>query len=188
MNFKEIRLIRLLLWVLFYLVALFLSIFAVVVPVVKSYKEVRKSYIGQKHHYEAMQREHDSIFRELKGLQAKYRKMVDAFENRWEEESFVREASRYFSRVVVTQLEINASDPTYKIYEIDARTNMASPQNFYRFVEHLPNLPNVIRIDFPIVFRAVGTDEIEGIFRIRVYEERKPSAESNASRQPETKR
>jgi hypothetical protein len=114
--------------------------------------------------------------------------VVDAFENRWEEKAFIREASRFFSRVVVKPLETNASDPHYKIYEIDARTSMASPQNFYRFVDRLPNLPNVIRIDFPIVFRAVGNDEIEGVFRIKVYEEKPLSAESNASKQPEMKR
>jgi hypothetical protein len=188
MSLKEIRLIRLLIWILFYLVVLFVLIFAVVIPVVRKYKEVNREYAEQKARYLAAKNDHDTIFDRLKTLQSKERKAIVAFANRWDEKRFVETAKKYFNAVEMVPVDVNESDAHYKIYEINAKAKMESPQNFYKFLEALPGIPYVIQADFPIAFRSNGRDEIEGIFRIRVYEERKPSAESNASRQPDVKR
>jgi cell division protein FtsI/penicillin-binding protein 2 len=188
MSLKEIRLIRLLMWVLFYLVLLFALIFAVVVPAVKAYKSANKEYAEQKARYLAAKNDHDTIFDRLKTLRSKNRKALQAFTNHWDEKRFVETAKKYFNAVEMVPVDVNESDVHYRIYEINAKAKMESPQNFYKFLEALPGIPYVIQADFPIAFRSNGRDEIEGIFRIRVYEERKPSKESNASRQPATKR
>ncbi|WP_201352465.1 hypothetical protein [Hydrogenimonas urashimensis] len=182
MSLKEIRLIRLLGWVLFYLLVLFLLIFVLVIPVVKSYKSVNKEYAEQKAYYLAAKDEHDTIFDRLKSLQAKNRKIIEAFENRWDEKKFIAQARRYFLKVDVKPIDVNTSEKYFKIYEINAMTKMKSPQNFYKFLDALPSLPFVIQADFPIAFRAHGGDEIEGIFRIRVYEERVGISDNNLSR------
>ncbi|WP_300368368.1 hypothetical protein [Hydrogenimonas sp.] len=188
MSFKEIRLIRLLMWILFYLLILFVLIFALVIPAVKSYKAVNKQYAEEKAHYLAAKDEHDTIFDRLKSLQSKNRKIVEAFENRWNEKEFIAKAKNYFLKVDMKPVDVNETDSYFKVYEINAMAKMDSPQNFYKFLDALPSIPFVIQADFPIAFRAHGGDEIEGIFRIRVYEEKLSSAESNRSKPSVTKR
>ncbi|WP_456450140.1 hypothetical protein [Hydrogenimonas sp.] len=188
MSFKEIRLIRLLIWILFYLLLLFLLIFIVVIPAVKAYKSVNKEYAEQKARYLAAKTEHDTIFDRLKGLQAKNRKAVQAFGNRWDEKRFVATAKKYFLSVEMVPVDVNESDKHFRVYEINAKAKMESPQNFYKFLDALPTIPHVIQADFPIAFRSHGRDQIEGIFRIRVYEEKRDKKASKPSKQPEAKR
>ena len=189
MSFKEIRLIRLLIWVLVYLVTLFVLIFALVVPVVKRYKNVNHRYATQKAAYLQAKNEHDTIFDRFRALKSKNRKIIQAFENRWDEKTFLAKAKSYFESVGLKPVDVNESDPHYKVYEINARARMDSPQNFYRFLEALPSIPYVIQADFPIAFRALKQgDQIEGIFRIRVYEEKVFKKESNLSKPSVSKR
>ncbi len=169
---KEVRLIRMLIWILLYLVILFFLIFIVVIPAVKEYREVNKSFIKSKAEYMAAQQEHDDILDRLKLLQTKHRKVIAAFENRWDKRFFVQSSKKFFQKVELKELDVNLSDPHFKIYELNAMTKMESPQNFYRFLDALPALPFVIQADFPIAFRAHGK-EIDGVFRIKVFEEKR---------------
>lgn len=188
MNFKEIRLIRVLLWILFYLITLFLFIFLLVIPAVKRYKEIHGELLSQKATYRTVKQEYDRVSEKLEKLRHDHKKVIEAFESRWDEKRFEALAKRYFSTVSVIPVDTNDSDPHFKIYEVDARVQMSSPQNFYRFIDALPTLPNVIQADFPIAFRSVGGDTIDGIFRIKVYEEKRASADNNASKLPASKR
>ena len=181
MNLKEVRLVRLLMWVLLYLVTIFVLMFAAVVPAVKDYKAIRKEYLAQKRHLEEVRERHDTVFERLKTVQARHRKVIEAFENRWNEKDFLRRAKGYFERLTLQPVETNASEGRYRIYEINARTGMKSPGSFYRFLDALPGMPYVIAADFPIAFRSVGGESIEGVFRIKVYEERQKKSASSSS-------
>ena len=188
MSLKEVRLIRMLIWILLYLVILFVLIFAVVIPSVKEYKRVNGEYVQSKAEFMAAEQEHDDIFDRLKVLQSKHRKITEAFENRWDEKIFIKSAQKFFQKADLKRLDVNLSDPHFRIYELNAMTKMESPQNFYRFLDAFPSLPYVIQADFPIAFRA-QKGEIEGVFRIRVFKERgtKDQAgidESNSSSAP----
>ena len=179
MNFKEIRLIRLLMGILLYLIVLFVLIFVVAIPVVKSYKAVRGDYVAQKRLFQEIQTEHDTVYDRFKSVRAKHRKVIESFENRWDEARFIKAAEGYFDRFEMKLLDANASgDGRFRVYEVSARTGMKTPQNFYRFLDALPNMPYVIAADFPIAFRSTDGETIEGVFHLRVYEE---SRENNAS-------
>ena len=188
MNFKEIRLIRVLLWILFYLITLFLFIFLLVIPAVKRYKEIHGALLSQKATYRTVKQEYDRVSKRLEKLRHDHKKVIEAFESRWDRTRFEALAKRYFSSVSLKPVDTNDSDPHFKIYEVDARVQMSSPQNFYRFIDALPTLPFAIQADFPIAFRSVGGDTIDGIFRIKVYEEKRASVDSNASKPPVSKR
>lgn len=188
MSLKEIRLIRLLGWILFYLLVLFLLIFLLVIPAVKSYKGVNRKFAEEKASYLAARNEHDTIFDRLKTLQSEKRKIIEAFENPWNEKAFLSKAKRYFKKVDLTPVESNATDKYFRTYEFSVMTKMKSPENFYNFIDAFPSIPFVIQADFPIAFRAHGGEEIEGIFHIRVYEEKTEREESNLSRPSVIKR
>jgi len=158
-----------------------------VVPLVKSYKGSNLEHAKIKTEYNHAKNEHDTILDRLKTLKAKNRKVIEAFENRWDEKRFLAAAKRYFLKVDLKPVDVNGSDPHFKVYELNAMAKMDSPQNFYRFLDALPSIPFVIQADFPIAFRARGGEEIEGVFRIRVYEEKRGS-ESNASKPSVSKR
>ncbi len=181
MNLKEVRLIRLLSGILLYLVLLFILIFALVIPAVKSYKSVRESFTAQKERFERAKERYDTVFDRYRALKAKHRKVLEAFENRWDEARFAQTAQSYFDTFSMRLLENNATDGRYRLYEINAKTSMDTPRKFYNFLDALPNMPYVVAADFPIAFQAVDNRTIEGVFRVRVYEERGENNASNSS-------
>ncbi|WP_456381495.1 hypothetical protein [Hydrogenimonas sp.] len=182
MSFKEIRLIRILMWILLYLVILFLLIFLLVIPAVKSYKSVNNAFVEEKVKFLAAEEEHETLSERLRTLRTENRKVIGAFEKRWDERFFVSRVKPFFSKVDLKPVDINETDRYFRVYEINVMTKMKTPQNFYRFLDGLPSIPYVIQADFPVAFRAHGSDEVEGVFHIRVYEEkRKSGSEGNRS-------
>ena len=188
MIFKEIRLIRLLIWVLLYLVVIFLLIFALVVPLVKSYRHTKTIYIQEKRSFRQLTENHDKVFENLKNLQAKNRKVIEAFENRWDRNAFEKMAGRYFDTFSLTAGEGNVSIPHFVIYKFRARTTMKTPQNFYRFIDELGAMPYVVLIDFPIAFESRRGDVVEGVFRIGVHEESKGEDANRSAQSGDMKR
>ncbi len=180
MSLKEVRLIRMLIWILLYLVILFLLIFTVVIPSVKEYKRINKKYVQSRAEFMAAEQEYNEISDRLKSLHGRHRKVIEAFENRWDEKVFVKSARKYFQKIGLKLIDVNQTDSHYKIYEINAYTRMESPQNFYRFLDSLSSSPFVVQADFPIAFKANG-EEIEGIFRIRVFEEKRLKSQQSRS-------
>lgn len=171
MSFKEIRLIRLLVLILMYIIILFILIFGIVIPIIKQYKINSKTYHTVQNKYEMIKSEHEAIYDKLKFLQHKNRKIIEVFEKDWDEKLFLGKAKLFFVKSKLKLVESNISDSYYTIYEFDATTQMASPENFYRFMEALPSMPFVIQADFPLSFYSKG-DLISGVFQIKVYHEK----------------
>ena len=188
MIFKEIRLIRLLMWILVYLVVVFVLIFAAVVPLVKSYRHTKTLYIRQKSEFGRLSEDHKSVLSRLKNLQEKNRKLIQAFDNRWDRKAFEKMAGRYFKTFSLTAAEGNLSIPHFVIYKFRAQTTMKTPQNFYRFIDELGTMPYVVLIDFPIAFESHGGDIIEGVFRIGVHEESKGEDANRSAQSGDMKR
>ncbi|SFP30511.1 hypothetical protein [Hydrogenimonas thermophila] len=194
MNFKEIRLIRMLVLILIYLIILFILIFGIVIPSIKQYKSKSKVYHTVQNEYEMIKNEHESFYDKLKSLQHKNRKIIETFEKDWDKNVFLEKANRFFIRTELKLVDNNLSDTKFKIYELDATTQMSSPENFYRFMEALPLMPFAIQADFPISFYSNG-DFISGVFRIKVFQEKRrdqkvsiSSSENNSSKLTESNR
>ena len=174
MNFKEIRLIRILVFILLYMILLFILIFGLVIPAIKKYKSESKTYYAVQNEYEMIRNEHESIYGKLKALQHKNMKIVDKFEQSWDEKVFLKQANTFFLKTELKLIDQNLNNSNFKIYEFDATTQMSSPENFYRFMEALPPMPFALQADFPISFHSNG-DLINGVFRIKVFHEKKKS-------------
>ena len=170
MSFKEIRLVRLLMWILFYVLVVFLLIYFMVIPMVASYKEVHKVYTDTMALNFASRKEYEVLSSRLKNLTTKYPKIVD-FNHVWDEKQFLETAKQYFLHIEMKPLDANETNAHFRIYQINAVTKMESPQNFYRFLDALEAIPFVVQADFPITLQAQGKDLVEGIFRIRVFQE-----------------
>ena len=191
MNFKEIRLIRILVLILFYMIFLFILIFGLVIPAIKSYKTESKNFYVTQNMFEEIKSEHESIYDKLKSLQYKNRKIVEIFEREWDEKVFLDKTNEFFLKTKLKLIDQNGSGKYFKVYELDATTQMRSPENFYRFMESLPLMPFAIEADFPLTFSSNG-DLISGVFRIKVFNEKKDqkssSKENNSSNSTELKR
>jgi len=190
-NFKEIRIIRILVLILFYMILLFVLIFGMVIPAIKEYKKKNKSFYTTQNEYEEIKSKHEAIYSKLKSLQYKNRKIVETFEREWNEKDFLDKANEFFLKTELKLVDQNNSNKYFKVYELDATTQMSSPENFYRFMESLPLMPFAIQADFPLTFSSNG-DLISGVFRIKVFNEKKDqklsSKENNSSNSTEQKR
>ena len=178
MNFKEIRLIRLLVLILLYIILLFILVFGMVIPVVKQYKSESRTYHTLQNRYEMIKKEHEDTFKKLKSLQHKNRKIIETFEKEWNEKVFLEKAKIFFIKSELKLVDDNLSEPHFTIYKFSATTQMKSPENFYRFMESLPLMPFAIQTDFPITFSSNG-DLINGVFQIKVFHENKRSKKNS---------
>ena len=185
MNFKEIRLIRLLVLILLYIILLFILVFGMVIPVIKQYKSESKTYYTLQNKYEMIKKEHEDVYEKLKSLQHKNRKIIETFQKEWDEKVFLKKAKIYFIKSELKLVDSNLSEPHFTIYKFSATTQMRSPENFYRFMEALPLMPFVIQADFPISFNSNG-NLISGVFQIKVFHE--SINENNVSKSTESKR
>jgi len=181
-SFKEIRLIRLLVLILLYMIILFILVFGIVIPVIKQYKLKSKTYHTVQNEYEVVKNEYEAIYDKFKFLQHKNIKIIETFEKDWDEKLFLKKAKMFFVKSKLKLIENNISSQYYTIYEFDATTQMASPENFYRFMEALPLMPFVIQADFPISFYSKD-NLISGVFQIKVFHEKE--VDENISKERE---
>jgi len=177
-NFKEIRLIRILVLILLYMIFLFILIFGLVIPVIKSYKNESRNFYLTQNIYEEIKSKHETIYDKLKLLQYKHKKVLEIFEKEWDEKAFLDIANRFFLKTKLKLIDQNSSEKYFKVYELDATTQMTSPENFYRFMESLSIMPFAIEADFPLIFSSDG-DLISGVFRIKIFYEKKDQKSLN---------
>lgn len=94
-------------------------------------------------------------------------KMISMYEHKFDEKSFESFCSKFFNTVSLNYIQ-DKTDEKYLKYILKVSTNIDSPVYFYDFVKALENYSNIIKVEFPISFKA-NSSEIEAIFNIKVF-------------------
>ncbi len=164
---KELKLIRLLLGVIIIIVLLFSLFFALAIPSVKMYKKQNSEYRKVKAKYDRISRQHGDALTQLKELKSDNRKIIDAFENGFDEQAFLKYLNSKFQTV-----KFEKSDPRveekFLRYSITVTTSMDTPMKFYEFLTKLNRYSNIIETEFPIEFQAKN-GVLEGSFSLKYY-------------------
>jgi hypothetical protein len=149
---------------------LFVLIFAfvILIPEGKEYRQTRielKKTANELHKYQNF---HDETMQRLKNLQSENRHIITAFDNIFNPDRFEKVYKSYFSALTLSQLSKLKDKQGFAVYEVNTTSQIASPKNFYEFLDALNKSDWIIGVDFPIDFKRDG-EMIKSSFTMKVY-------------------
>lgn len=181
MNFREIRLIRILVAVLLFLFLLLFILFLTVLPVIRQYKIQSADYYETRQSYDEVKEEHDRRAMQLHETRTAHQKTLDAFTHRWDEAALLKLAEPYFNACRFEPLENNASDGNFTVRLIRAVVTVETPKRLFRFFEDLHTMPYVVQTDFPMLMQSDG-GKIKASFHLRIFAAHKPPTPADQSK------
>ena len=168
-SLEEIDIVKLLLFLLIFVVISMVLIFAVIVPDIKAYKQAKAEHRSQFMTTSRVENILSEKEKELKKLSSDNRKILDAFSNTFDEERFIRYSSQFFNDVTLAKVTKEEYQGEFAMYELNVSSSLKSPQNFYAFLEGLNRYENIVKADFPIEMKT-DNGVIRSHFNIKVYE------------------
>ena len=142
--------------------------FALLIPAGKEYRIKRMERDKQAQVQQQYQAWYDETYRLLKELQSKNKRVITAFDNRFDADRFVKTNRHYFQSLQLSELEKGSSEAPFALYEVNATSRIGSPENFYDFLEGINKSDWVIGVNFPVHFKR-DQDLILSSFTMRVY-------------------
>ena len=155
---------------------LFVLLFAffVLIPKGKEYRAERMELQKSNLKLQKYQDYHDQVYTTLKNLQSKNRHIISAFENKFDAKRFIQEHKSYFSSLNVAKITRVGEQDEFDLYEVNTTSNMASPKNFYDFLDAINKSDWIIGVNFPITFKRKG-EVIASSFTMKVYANKEQS-------------
>ena len=167
-SLEEFNLIKLLFFLLLFLVIALFMVLVLIVPNIKEHKRQKAMYqfeLTTTQRVEAVLNEKEA---QLQHLRSENRKVIEAFVNRFDEERFVRYVGEFFEEVSLARLEQKEFERDFTMYELKVTSLLATPVKFYNFLESLKRYEGIVKADFPIEMRAEGK-LIHATFNIKVF-------------------
>ncbi len=154
---------------LFLLVGVILFSFFFLIPKGKEYRSLRLESKKEFQQLEMAQNRHDNTLNTLKDLQKHNAHTIGAFDTPFDPRRFEKLYKKEFTGLFLTEITpLDGNTGMFKIYEVNATSNIASPQTFYDFLESVNKSEWVIRVNFPIHFEREG-DQIRSSFTMQVH-------------------
>ena len=160
--------VRFMLLILAFVAVIMLFVFLVVIPSIKTYKSKKAAWMVQKREKRELSAQQKRLEEELGSLRQKYARPIKAFQSDFDEEAFLALARKYFHNVRLTPKSHKKSESGLQIYDFKADFDARTPVQFYRFVEALQQMDNVVKINFPLIIDAQNST-IHLQFNMSVY-------------------
>lgn len=168
-SMEKIDIVKLLLYLLIFIVATLFIILIVIVPNIKEYrasKVVYKKAFVHKMRVENVLADRDT---ELRNLSVKNRRAITSFVHKFSTDNFIKYAGKFFNKVSLIEVEKKGYKKEFVEYELRVSSSLKSPTNFYNFLEGLNRYENIIQADFPIHMES-NSSTISSAFTIKVYD------------------
>jgi hypothetical protein len=146
-----------LLFLLFFIIFMILLIF-LVTPTIKKFKETKKEYYIEKIKSEKIKDRLDKLTIEYKDLYKKNYNIIVAFKMDFNKESFKIFSSKYMKVTNIADKNSSIYKKRFrkKSYIVSAVLN--TPTSFYKFIDDILNTNNVLKVYYPVVFKAKNGD------------------------------
>jgi len=165
---KNLNILKLLTFLFIFILVVFFVIFVFIVPDIKKLKSVKVKNRQTLNIYKYTNNTYNQKSKELKNLKHDNLKILRAFDNRFDEKSFLKFSQKYFSYTKLTKQNVKKGEKDFTQYDFSTVSKMSDPTVFYRFLTDINRYDNIIQVDFPIQMSAVG-DDINTTFKLKVY-------------------
>ncbi len=168
-SMEKVDIIKLLLYLLIFIVVTFFIVLFVIVPNVKDYrasKIVYKKAFVHKMRVKNVLTDRDN---ELRSLNTENRRAITSFMHKFSTDNFIKYTGNFFNKVSLIEIEKKGYKKEFVEYELRVSTSLKSPTSFYNFLEGLNRYENIIQADFPIRMES-NESKISSAFTIKVYD------------------
>ena len=159
-----------LLFFLFFVIFILLLV-VLVAPTIKKFKEIKYNYYTTKTKIDNLQNKLDKLSTTYKKLYKENHKIILAFKMGFNKESFKTFSSKYMK--IDSFKDINSSFYQNKFikktYIVTATLN--SPISFYKFIDATKSANNVLKVYYPVVFKAKNGD-LKLLYKLEVFKEK----------------
>ena len=169
-SLEKIDLMKLLLFLIIFLVVTFGLIFILIIPNIKEHRMLKaehKRVLVHKTRVENLFLEREA---ELSKLKAENAHVIKAFRHSFAHDEFVEYARKFFSDVHLAQTSQSGYKKEFMEYELNVTSALKTPTNFYHFLEGLNRYNNIVQADFPIHLESSNKEHITSTFKLKVYD------------------
>jgi hypothetical protein len=158
-----------LLFFLFFIIFMLLLVF-LIAPTIKKFKETKKNYYTTKIKADKIQDKLNKLTLQYKKLYKENHKIILAFKMDFNKESFKIFSSKYMkiTNIQDKNSSIYEKKFTKKSYIIAA--DLKTPTSFYKFINDIKNTNNVLKVYYPVVFKAKNGD-IKLLYKLESFQE-----------------
>ena len=160
--------IYILLFSLFLFLFVLIFSFELLIPQGQEYRLKRTALKKELHEYNQYKNFHDETLATLKELQSKNRNIITAFGRPFSPERFEKQHKTHFSSLTISKLKRAKDEEGFSVYEVNTTSHIASPTNFYDFLDAINKGDWIIGVNFPIKFVRDG-EMIKSSFTMKVY-------------------
>ncbi len=168
-SMEKIDIVKLLIYLLVFIVVTLFMILIVIVPNIKEYrasKSIHKKALVHKMRVENVLSDRK---KELHTLNRQNRRAITSFVNPFSTDDFIKYAGKFFKKVSLVKVKTKSYKKEFVEYELRVSSSLKSPTNFYSFLEGLNRYENIIQADFPIRLES-NESTISSAFTIKVYD------------------
>jgi len=166
-NISRHQIYILLLSIFLFLFVLIFS-FGLLIPEGKEYRLKRVELKKAQQEYNKYKNFYDETLDTFKNLQSKNRNIITAFQRPFSPERFEKQYKNNFSSLKISKINRVADEEGFSVYEVNTTSHIASPTNFYDFLDALNKGDWIIGVNFPIKFLRDG-EMIKSSFTMKVY-------------------
>ncbi|MGB5966610.1 MAG: hypothetical protein WBF77_03815 [Sulfurimonadaceae bacterium] len=141
--------------------------FFVFTPKIKAYRALNIELQLRSADLVTAEKEFDRHYAELQNLQDREKNIDIALHKHFDEERFETYLSQYFTSFTLRSITSEQSK-AFQTEVIDVRAKIASPEEYYRFIEALNLFEWVVEVDGTLQFKGVE-DGIDTHFTLKVY-------------------
>lgn len=168
-SLEKIDIMKLLLFLMAFIVITFSIVFLMIIPNVKEHRTLQTEYkrvLVHKTRVENLYLEREA---ELSKLKVENDAVIKAFKHVFTQEEFITYARKFFAEVHLTQITKSEYKKEFVEYELNVTSTLKTPTNFYSFLEGLNRYSSIVQADFPIHLES-GKDSITSTFKLKVYD------------------
>lgn len=167
-SLEKIDIVKLLLFILAFIIICFIMVFAFIIPNIKEYQTLNRQHNSIMSAYARVKQIHDEKAGALEKLKEDNKFIIKSYDTKFEKKKFIEFCSRFFSSVELTEIQNLNQNDEYFLYELSVVSSIKTPQKFYDFLESLSKYESIVKADFPIKMNGEG-DKIHTTFNIKVY-------------------
>jgi len=160
--------IYLLIVTLFLLIFVFVFSFELLIPKGKEYRILSADMKKEIRKFRQYKDYSDTKLGIVQELQQKNRVIIEAFNYNFNPEKFQKQYKEYFSKLQISPKTELKNEKEFKVYEVNATSQINSPKSFYNFLDAVNKGDWIISVNFPIKFKR-KEDGISSSFTMKVY-------------------
>jgi len=168
-SMEKIDIVKLLIYLLIFIVMTLFMILVVIVPNVKELRASKSLHNTAQVHKMRVENILNDRKIEFSELNSENRRAIISFMHKFSVENFIKYAGGFFTQVSLVELDKKAYKKEFIEYELRVSSSLESPVNFYLFLEGLNRYENIVQADFPIHMES-NNSKITALFAIKVYD------------------